>query len=182
MRWRDWRNQRTRWMKGWMQTWLVHMRQPVRLCRELGLSRFLCFQVLFFGMIASTIAQPFFFGFLAWTIWSIIQGGAPSPFAAFLFATDTFNIIFGIAAFAVLALRHLDDEERRVLPRHLWWIHAYWLLISLASLRALGQLFRTPHHWEKTPHGVEAQAAPTREEEAADTFKPMAGRSARMPA
>ena len=30
-----WLKQRTRWYKGWMQTWLVHMRRPVRLMREL---------------------------------------------------------------------------------------------------------------------------------------------------
>ena len=28
---RPWLRQRTRWFKGWLQTWLVHMRSPVRL-------------------------------------------------------------------------------------------------------------------------------------------------------
>src|SRR2546423_9133251 len=32
---RPWIRQRTRWFKGWMQTWLVHMRHPVRLARGL---------------------------------------------------------------------------------------------------------------------------------------------------
>lgn len=29
----------------------------------------------------------------------------------------------------------------------------YWLVISLASYRALYQLVRAPHFWEKTEHG-----------------------------
>ena len=34
--WRSWRGQRTRWIKGWIQTYLVHMRRPLRLWRDLG--------------------------------------------------------------------------------------------------------------------------------------------------
>jgi cellulose synthase/poly-beta-1,6-N-acetylglucosamine synthase-like glycosyltransferase len=34
--WRPWHAQRTRWMKGWLQTWLVHMRRPRQLLRDLG--------------------------------------------------------------------------------------------------------------------------------------------------
>ena len=35
-----WINQRSRWLKGYMQTWLVHMRNPFRLLRELGFKSF----------------------------------------------------------------------------------------------------------------------------------------------
>ena len=31
-----WRGQRTRWLKGWIQTYVVHMRRPWQLARELG--------------------------------------------------------------------------------------------------------------------------------------------------
>src|SRR3954471_7282333 len=31
-----WLRQRSRWFKGWAQTWAVHMRNPRRLLRELG--------------------------------------------------------------------------------------------------------------------------------------------------
>ncbi|MEF2071845.1 glycosyltransferase family 2 protein [Consotaella aegiceratis] len=156
-RWVDWRNQRTRWMKGWMVTWLVHMRNPARLFQDLGPIGFLCFQVLFFGMIASTIAQPFFFAFLALTAWSLTRDAGLPPFTIVLLTVDSINIVFGVAAFAALALKALTPEERRILPKWLWLVHAYWLAISFTAFRALGQLFHAPHHWEKTPHGADAK-------------------------
>jgi cellulose synthase/poly-beta-1,6-N-acetylglucosamine synthase-like glycosyltransferase len=39
-----WFRQRTRWLKGWMQTYLVHMREPGRLLRDLGPYRFAGFR------------------------------------------------------------------------------------------------------------------------------------------
>ena len=54
-----WLQQRTRWFKGWMQTWLVHMRDPLRLARELGPVRSLIAQILFAGMVMSALAHPF---------------------------------------------------------------------------------------------------------------------------
>ncbi|MDP0919730.1 glycosyltransferase family 2 protein, partial [Klebsiella pneumoniae] len=41
---RPWLCQRTRWMKGWIQTYLVHMRAPGDLLRRLGPVRFLGIQ------------------------------------------------------------------------------------------------------------------------------------------
>ncbi len=54
-----WLLQRTRWFKGWMQTWLVHMRDPFRLARDLGFGSFLIAQILFAGMVVSALAHPF---------------------------------------------------------------------------------------------------------------------------
>jgi hypothetical protein len=31
---------------------------------------------------------------------------------------------------------------------------AYTLLVGVATYRSTWQLFRRPHHWEKTPHGL----------------------------
>ncbi len=56
-----WIGQRTRWLKGWMQTYVVHMREPARLWRELGPWRFAGFQLLMGGMIASALVHPWFY-------------------------------------------------------------------------------------------------------------------------
>ena len=55
-----WIRQRTRWFKGWMQTWLVHMRHPLRIARELGLSGFLAFQLVVGGTVLSALVHPIF--------------------------------------------------------------------------------------------------------------------------
>jgi cellulose synthase/poly-beta-1,6-N-acetylglucosamine synthase-like glycosyltransferase len=55
-----WVGQRTRWFKGWMQTWLVHMRKPYRLFRELGFGGFLAFQLIVGGNALVALVHPIF--------------------------------------------------------------------------------------------------------------------------
>ncbi len=56
-----WLRQRTRWLKGYIQTWLVHMRFPLTLWRELGPRGFLAFQVVVGGTVLSALAHPWFY-------------------------------------------------------------------------------------------------------------------------
>src|SRR5262249_18996924 len=50
---RAWINQRSRWIKGYMQTWLVHMRKPKKLYQTLGWRSFIGFQC-FIGLSTFT--------------------------------------------------------------------------------------------------------------------------------
>lgn len=59
--WRVWIDQRTRWIKGWIQTYLVHMRRPVRLFRDLGARRFLGVQMTYGALVLSALAHPWFY-------------------------------------------------------------------------------------------------------------------------
>jgi len=43
-----------------MQTWLVHMRDPLRSARELGFSGFLAFQLVVGGTVLSALVHPIF--------------------------------------------------------------------------------------------------------------------------
>ena len=60
-----WMTQRTRWIKGWMQTYLVHTRAPLRSSRELGGRQTLALHVLMGGILLSVLAAPIILG-LAW--------------------------------------------------------------------------------------------------------------------
>ena len=62
---RAWLLQRTRWLKGWMQTYFVHMRQPRVVLRQLGVTRFLVMQAVFGGGVLSVFVQPIFAGIIA---------------------------------------------------------------------------------------------------------------------
>src|SRR5205823_5607034 len=55
-----WLRQRTRWFKGWMQTWAVHMSTPLRLVRDLGFSGFLTFQLVVGGNVLAALLHPIF--------------------------------------------------------------------------------------------------------------------------
>jgi glycosyltransferase XagB len=64
----SWLRQRTRWIKGYMQTWLVHMRQPAKLWHELGPGGFLGFQVMVGGTVLSALVHPWFYALAAFDL------------------------------------------------------------------------------------------------------------------
>jgi len=149
---RVWLPQRTRWFKGWLQTWLVHMRDVPVLYRELGGRSFLIAQILTLGMWISALA------YIAFPISAIVllvaigaQDNLLNHYTALL-ALDAVNVIFGHGAFLALGWRTLPKTEQHGLWRHMLWIPVYWLFLSAAAWRALWQLYRCPHAWEKTPH------------------------------
>ena len=75
----NWRRQRTRWLKGWMQTYLVHMREPRRLLLELGLRPFLGLHVLMGGILVSVLAHPLIYLLVAHETWNGRFLTSPEP-------------------------------------------------------------------------------------------------------
>ncbi|MEX6506858.1 glycosyltransferase family 2 protein [Jiella sp. M17.18] len=152
-----WYRQRTRWLKGWFQTYLLHMREPRRLLRELGMRRMAAFQLLFLGMLASSLVHPIFLGIVALFVTSLVDGALKVTDLDPLFVLDLINAAGGYGVFIALSGVALDARERRTLPRFYPYLPLYWLLVACAGLRAFRQLFFAPHNWEKTPHGIEAR-------------------------
>jgi len=147
-----WLPQRTRWFKGWIQSYLVHMRAPLALWRELGPASFLTCQILFAGMILSAIGHPIFLGTIAYILTRIGEGADLDGWQAFLLAFDCCNILLGYAAFLVLGWQVLGEKERRAFWKTILLTPFYWLLMSVAAFRAVWKLYSAPHQWEKTPH------------------------------
>jgi cellulose synthase/poly-beta-1,6-N-acetylglucosamine synthase-like glycosyltransferase len=91
-RFMSWVRQRTRWLKGFVQTWLVHMRSPRALWRELGPRGFLAFQVMVGGTVLSALVHPWFYvlvgyDLLAAICWDGLPVSPASPFGASLGST-----------------------------------------------------------------------------------------------
>ncbi len=142
-----WLRQRTRWMKGWVQSWLVHMRNPRKLWLELGPAGFAAFQLLVGGSVLAALVHPLFLVAFAWEWFAV---GAASPVHWVYLAT----LAIGYAAAASLGVIGL---ARRDLVASAWALlltPLYWLMLSLAAWRALEQLARDPYRWEKTEHGL----------------------------
>jgi len=154
-RFAPWLRQRTRWFKGWLQTWLVHMRQPLRLLRDLGLPGFLTFQLIVGGNVLAALVHPLF---LAGLIYAAARG-APlwSPDDVALFALAAFYGVTAVIGYLASAFIGWLGLYRRG-PLSSAWILLptpfHWLLLSLAAWRALYQLFAAPYAWEKTEHGL----------------------------
>ena len=149
----SWVRQRTRWFKGWMQTWLVHTRHPLRLLHELGWRRFLGFNLIGTGLIVSALIHPVYLAtLLVMATDPIGLWGDGGAFAAMVVGINLFNLFAGYTAMAALALRTLELRGHGGQARALVALPIYWLLMSLASYRALIHLVARPHNWEKTPH------------------------------
>ncbi len=134
-----------------MQTWLVHMRTPRNLMRELGLKGFIVFQLLVGGSALAALVHPLF---LLAFVWKVASPGLADGAASLSTWLHGMTLLIGYLASIVLALVGL--KRRRLLDCGwaLLLMPIYWLLLSLAAWRALDQLLRDPYRWEKTEHGL----------------------------
>ena len=149
---RVWLGQRSRWFKGWMQTWLVLMRQPIHLTRELGFGGVLMFHALVTGMLVSALGHPLILVFIGVTMWDLHAATHAPPFQLFMLVLDWLNIILAYTIFVRLGWRAMGTNERARVGFRWRWVPAYWMLMSLAAWRAAIELYRKPFFWNKTPH------------------------------
>lgn len=147
-----WLPQRTRWFKGWFQTWLVHMRAPLVLGREVGGWSFMLTQILFLGLVVSALVHPIFLATVLYACIAAAVGGGLGGELATLLLIDAINISAGYGAFLALGAQTLLKPERDGFWKVVLWTPAYWLLLSLAAWWAMVELYLRPHHWHKTPH------------------------------
>lgn len=145
-----WLRQRTRWFKGWMQTWLVHMREPGKLRRELGLGAFLIVQLIVGGNVLASLVHPLLLIWLVHALATDTPLWSSTPAAA-LFVTTL------VSGYLVSALLCAVGLMRRRLAAYGWVLllmPIHWLLLATAAWRALFQLLHDPYRWEKTEHGL----------------------------
>ena len=147
-----WLPQRIRWFKGWIQTWLVHMREPAALWRELGPASFLAMQIMALGMVLSALMHPLFAGSVLYALARLAWAGGIAGHEVAVAAIGLANIAVGYAAFIVLGLTTLTPAEKTRPLTFVALTPLYWLLLSAAAWAALWEIYRRPHHWSKTPH------------------------------
>lgn len=140
-----WLNQRTRWIKGHMQSWFVLMRNPIRSAQDMGVASFASMHL----MLAGGVIAAFVHGPLA----LILVIAALSPYKL-LGIEDFILALFGysVAMFAALSACALSNTLSHA--RAAFTMPFYWPLASLAAWRALFEFIFQPHRWAKTAHGV----------------------------
>jgi cellulose synthase/poly-beta-1,6-N-acetylglucosamine synthase-like glycosyltransferase len=156
----NWIRQRSRWIKGYMQTALVFSRNPVALVRRAGLRQTLGFALLIGGTPLIFLFQPI--SILLTIGWLITRTTALDPlFPPVILYLSLFNLLIGNAL--AIYINMFAVFKRRLHPLVLFSLlnPLYWLLHSIASFKALGQLFTRPYYWEKTTHGLTRHPAAT---------------------
>ena len=155
----NWTRQRSRWIKGYMQTYLVYMRSPWTLIRELGVANFLIFQLVFGLSPLTMIVNPIFW---AMTIVYFVTGSGsiqslyPTPvFYLAMLSMGPGNLIFLYLVLTGCMLRGASGDKKAY-GQVVWMflVPFYWGLMSVAAWKGLWQLIIRPHHWEKTNHGL----------------------------
>ena len=146
-----WVKQRSRWLKGYMMTYGVHLRDPRLLLRQLGWRKFLGFHVFF----ATTLSQ-FLLAPVLWTFW-ITTFGFTHPLLAALPAWAGMAMIglFLVTEALQLAvtIAALRLTPNRINPLWALALHVYFPLGSLASYKAAWEVLAKPFWWDKTSHG-----------------------------
>lgn len=150
----NWFRQRTRWLKGWMLTYLVHTRSLRRLGLQLGLARHIGLHVLMGGILLSVLAYPVGLGLLAVALANGRLLAAPeTDIEWWLWWATAFNFGLGFASSMLLGALAAIRRGRSWLAPWALLMPIYWLLISAAGYRALWKLICDPYRWEKTRHG-----------------------------
>ena len=149
--------QRSRWIKGYMQTSLVHARRPVSLIRKIGLRRFASFALLIAGTPITFLGVIPLYVLTVFTIFIPTEWLSPF-FPVWLLWITLVNFIIGNSAMVYLSM--MGPYKRGTFDLILWSLlnPVYWILHSAASYKALWQLLFKPHYWEKTEHGLTNQS------------------------
>jgi cellulose synthase/poly-beta-1,6-N-acetylglucosamine synthase-like glycosyltransferase len=149
----NWIKQRSRWYKGYLQTWLVHIRNPVRLWRELGTRGFVGFNVVVGATPLLAALNPVF-----WLLTLLWFTGRPGIVQALFPAWLYYPALASLAGGNFVAVYRTVVAVRVAGRVDLLWAALcsplYWTMMSIAAIRAIAQLVVKPSHWEKTVHGL----------------------------
>ncbi len=149
----NWIRQRSRWIKGYMQTALVFSRDPMGLVRRAGLRQTLGFTLLIAGTPLIFLLQPI--SVLLTIGWVITRTTALDPlFPPIILYLSLFNLLLGNALAIYINMFAVFRRGLHGLVLFSLLNPFYWVLHSIAAYKALGQLFTRPYYWEKTTHGL----------------------------
>lgn len=150
-----WMQQRTRWFKGWFQTWLVVMRDGERARRDMGTIAYVVFHLLVGGMLVSALLHPLLFLTVITSVVAML--GVPRPpmnaIQVVLFGIDLMNVLLAYVIFIALGATAMIGYEKKLVGWSWLAVPVYWLMMAVAAWRAVYQLRYRPFFWAKTPHG-----------------------------
>jgi len=151
----NWLRQRSRWIKGYIQTYLVHNRNPLRFIKDHGVHAFI-FQLVVGGKIAFMLINP-----LLWlttvayfTLYVWVGPTIESLYPMWIFYMAVTSLVFGNFLFLYYYMVGAAKRNHWSIIKYVFLVPLYWAAVSLAAYKAIIQLVFKPHYWEKTHHGL----------------------------
>ncbi|MDN3205154.1 glycosyltransferase family 2 protein [Algoriphagus sediminis] len=168
----NWIRQRSRWIKGYMQTFLVHMRHPIKLYRKVGLKGFFAFQFFIGGTFFTFLVYPVLLLFLLFILFlhtglldSMVFWNDHNVsdslleyievfFPNWLVVIAIFNFVIGNLMMIYVNMMAVFRRRSYTLILYALINPFYWLMHSISAYKGLIQLVTKPFYWEKTNHGL----------------------------
>lgn len=155
-KYKNWIRQRSRWIKGYMQTYLINMRHPWRYFRPGRFREFASLQLVIGGKTAFLFLNPFL-----WVLFALylvlnqyVAVAYHQLFPKPLLYAGTFTLVFGNFFYIYMYLLACLRRKQYHLIKWALTIPLYWVMMSIAACMAFFQLIVKPHYWEKTEHGL----------------------------
>lgn len=152
----NWFRQRTRWIKGYMQTYFVHMRNPQEFMQKWREPHVITFQLVVGGKILSMLINP-----LMWviTISYFVFRPQIGHFIESFYLTPIFYMgIFSLTVGNFLYLYYYvigcAKRDYDNIIKYMFLVPLYWIAMSAAAWVAIYEVIKNPHYWPKTVHGL----------------------------
>ena len=152
----NWTRQRSHWIKGYIQSFFVHLRSPGGFTRSIKQPHMLTFLLVIGGKTLSVFINPLlwimtisYFVFRP-TIGYLIESFYPAP----VFYLGVFTLAVGNFIYLYNYMLGCARRGYWGLVKFSYLVPIYWLLMSFAAWKALFQLLVKPYYWEKTNHGL----------------------------
>jgi glycosyltransferase XagB len=150
----NWIYQRARWFKGFLQTWLVHMRSPKVLQKQIGWDGLWTVNATIFGTVFSSFVHPIFTLLLAYQLRNeFVESSIRSNLVTGLLGLSLAVITLSYAT-ALYAGYLVTKKNKFVHWSTLMTMPCYWLLMGFSAWLSVKQFIFQPFHWNKTKHGL----------------------------
>lgn len=164
-RFKIWLFQRSRWIKGYMQTYLVHMRHPLRMVLRGHVRKFLALQLVVGVWTFVLLVNP-----VMWTLTLCYLVLRPEQLYSVLFPgpvlyMGTFCLVFGNFFYMYIHFLGCLRRKEYALIKWILLLPLYWVMMSISAYIAFYQLIVKPHYWEKTQHGNHLAASARTQQE-----------------
>ncbi len=149
-----WFKQRTRWLKGYLQTLFVHTKNPLSLLSDLGLWKSFLFCIVIGGQSLSlAFLLPAWIQIALWIHyrWPVLI--PELPWTQYLWVCAMLLLLFNFVFVFIHGFAALFRSRPKLIPVS-FCFPLYWLAAGVASWRGMIHFLFRPHHWEKTPHGM----------------------------
>ncbi len=153
---KNWIRQRSRWLKGYMQTYFVQMRNPLSFAKEKRVHS-LIFQLVSGLRVGFMLINPFLWAMTAayFLLYKFVGPQIEALYPPSIFYMAVFSAVFGNFLYLYYYMIGAAKREEWSIIKYVFLVPFYWLLTSIGAFVAFYQLLVKPHFWEKTIHGLD---------------------------